>query len=180
MECEFGEREARGCVSAHEWRCETHVCTWDCQVEHVIGNMFRCLSTGHVHICDCNCRNRWTTARTRRSASCRGACKSPPPRSLSFSILTRSPSFSLLHKVREAEGLSRAQQEEGRGRGGGGGIPRRRDPTVCAAQDPPQPQVRVRVLLRSRGGRTDACNTTTHDPNCGAPAPVPRRHLLIY
>lgn len=58
MECEFGEREARGCVSAHEWRCETHVCTWDCQVEHVIGNMFRCLSTGHVHICDCNCRNR--------------------------------------------------------------------------------------------------------------------------
>jgi len=37
---------------------EEHRCGWHCTTEHVIGNMYRCLSSGNVHICDANCNQR--------------------------------------------------------------------------------------------------------------------------
>ena len=36
---------------------EQHKCDWTCNVEHIIGNMYRC-SSGQVHICDKTCENR--------------------------------------------------------------------------------------------------------------------------
>ena len=35
-----------------------HVCSRFCLISHVFGNMYRCESTGAVHICDMNCNQR--------------------------------------------------------------------------------------------------------------------------
>lgn len=32
-----------------------HMCSRFCAIEHVFGNMYRCASTGSMHVCDYNC-----------------------------------------------------------------------------------------------------------------------------
>ena len=46
------------CVNWQVCQLENHRCTWNCQTERVIGNMWRCLSSGMVHVCDQNCKQR--------------------------------------------------------------------------------------------------------------------------
>ncbi len=54
--------DASGGVVSFDWtsssagtRLVEHQCTCSCKHEHVIGNLFRCLSSGCVHVCDRNC-----------------------------------------------------------------------------------------------------------------------------
>merc|ERR1711977_136753 len=44
--------------TSHACTLQEHTCGWNCQIDHVIGNMFRCVSTGSVHICDQNCNQK--------------------------------------------------------------------------------------------------------------------------
>ncbi|KAJ7537469.1 hypothetical protein O6H91_11G006700 [Diphasiastrum complanatum] len=35
-----------------------HRCSYSCRVEHIWGNLYRCVSTGITHVCDKNCKQK--------------------------------------------------------------------------------------------------------------------------
>lgn len=37
---------------------DSHQCCHTCQITHEFGNMYRCASSGQVHVCDSNCAQR--------------------------------------------------------------------------------------------------------------------------
>ncbi|GIL66973.1 hypothetical protein Vafri_20471 [Volvox africanus] len=54
-----------------------HICGHTCNVVHEFGNMYRCVSSGLVHICDSNCDQR--LYHDRYNTICRISKKLHPP-----------------------------------------------------------------------------------------------------
>jgi len=54
-----------------------HECTHTCCVQHEFGNLYKCLSSGQLHVCDANCDQRLYN--DRYSTICRVSKKLFPP-----------------------------------------------------------------------------------------------------